>query len=75
MYSYIGPYEFIEYYNDNKLYEERKIDHNTGNNILDGETLLFKHYWKHKIIPLNKTQYTDEITKIYNTKYLSFKNI
>jgi mannosyltransferase OCH1-like enzyme len=34
-----------------KLYEERRVNHDTGDEILDGDTLLFKHYWKHKIIP------------------------
>ena len=36
-----------------KLYEERRIDHEKGDDILDGDTLLFKHYWKHKVIPNN----------------------
>jgi mannosyltransferase OCH1-like enzyme len=51
-----------------KLYKE----HNTTDtyaDIFDGDTILFKHYWKHKIIPFNKTSYTDEFTKIYNTNY------
>jgi len=52
-----------------KLYEERRESPDNGDDIFDGETLLFKHYWKHKIIPINKTQYTDEFTKIYNTNY------
>ena len=34
-----------------KLYEERRINHDDGDDILDGKTLLFKHYWKNKIIP------------------------
>jgi hypothetical protein len=50
-----------------KLYSERR----NGNvdDILDGETVLFKHYWKGKVIPRNITSYTDEFTKIYNTNY------
>jgi len=51
-----------------KLYKERRIDHNNGDDILDGDTLLFKHYWKNKIIP-NITTYTDEFTKIYKTNF------
>jgi hypothetical protein len=38
---------------DIKLYEERRINCDAGDDILDGKTLLFKHYWKHKIIPMN----------------------
>jgi predicted O-methyltransferase YrrM len=34
-----------------KLYEERRINHDDGDDILDGKTLLFKHYWKNKVIP------------------------
>ena len=53
-----------------KLYEEQRINHDDGDNILDGERLLFKHYWKHKVIPITiTTQYTDEFTKIYNINY------
>ncbi len=52
-----------------KLYEEKRLNHDEGDDILDGDTLLFKHYWKHKIIPIKKTQYTDEFTKIYNINY------
>lgn len=36
-----------------KLYKERRINPNNGDDILDGKRLLFKHYWKHKIIPIN----------------------
>ena len=46
-----------------KLYEERRINHEVGDDILDGETLLFKHYWKHKIIPKN------EYLICFDTKY------
>jgi hypothetical protein len=42
---------------------------NNYDDILDKETVLFKHYWKNKVIPMNKTQYTDEFIKIYNTNY------
>ena len=34
-----------------KLYEERRINPENGDDILDGETVIFKHYWKYKIIP------------------------
>ena len=51
-----------------KLYEERRIDNNAGDDILDGDTLLFKHYWYTKVIPvLYLTPYANEFTKIYNT--------
>ena len=53
-----------------KLYEERRMKINNYDDILDKETVLFKHYWKNKVIPpMNTTQYTDEFTKIYNTNY------
>jgi len=43
-----------------KLYEERRVNHDTGDDILDGNTLLFKHYCKHKIIPhMNKTDWNN----------------
>jgi hypothetical protein len=51
-----------------KLYEENRTS-NGYDNILDENTILFKHFWKNKIIPMNKTSYTDEFTKIYNTNY------
>ena len=44
-----------------KLYEERRI--NDVDDILDDETLLFKHYWKHKVIPKN------EYLICFDTKY------
>lgn len=52
-----------------KLYEEirRTNHHEVCDNILDGETILFTHYWLHKKIPV--TLYTKEFTEIYNTKY------
>lgn len=34
-----------------KLYEERRITGNNGDEILDGDTILFKHYWYSKVIP------------------------
>ena len=40
-----------------KLYQERPNSEYAD--ILDRETLIFKHYWKYKIIPENKTQYTE----------------
>jgi hypothetical protein len=39
-----------------KLYDERRRNHNDGDDILDGNTILFKHYWKHKVIPNNLQQ-------------------
>jgi len=51
-----------------KLYEETRKGHE--DDIHDGKTLLFRHYWKDKVIPhIRKTQYTDEFTNIYNTNY------
>ena len=41
-----------------KLYEEKEHNDSVAD-ILDGDTLLFKHYYKYKIIPKNKS-YTDE---------------
>lgn len=38
-----------------KLYEEKRRKDNKVDDILDGETLLFKHYWKDKVIPINNT--------------------
>jgi FkbM family methyltransferase len=46
-----------------KLYEERRIDHDKGDDILDGDTLLFKHYWKLKTIPKK------EYLICFDTKY------
>ena len=34
-----------------KLYDESRINVDDGDDILDGKTVLFKHYWKHKVIP------------------------
>jgi len=44
-----------------KLYQERRINPVEGDDILDGDILLFKHYWLDKIIP--------NITKITNWNY------
>jgi mannosyltransferase OCH1-like enzyme len=52
-----------------KLYQERQQNPDSGDDIVDGNELLFKHYWKHKIIPLKQTPYADEFTHIYNTNY------
>jgi FkbM family methyltransferase len=46
-----------------KLYDERRINYDNGDDILDGDTLLFKHYWKHKVIPKN------EYLICFDTKY------
>jgi len=35
-----------------KLYEERRTTPNDGDDIFDGHAVLFKHYWKTKIIPI-----------------------
>jgi len=46
-----------------KLYEEvKKADHDL---IVEGEKLLFKHYWKTKVIP----SYTEEFTEIYDSNF------
>jgi hypothetical protein len=37
-----------------KLYEERRNNSDGYDDILDGNTVLFKHYWKNKVIPENK---------------------
>ena len=47
-----------------KLYQERRIYPDNGDDILDGETLLFKHYWKHKVIP----PINDDLI-LFETKY------
>lgn len=52
-----------------KLYEEKRINQDNRDDILDGENLIFKHFWKDKVIPNNITSYTNEFTKIYNTQY------
>jgi predicted O-methyltransferase YrrM len=53
-----------------KLYDERRVNSDNIDEIYDGDTVLFIHYWKNKVIPsMNITQYTDEFTKIYNTNY------
>ena len=53
-----------------KLYEERRINPDNGDEIFEGDTILFKHYWLHKLIPMNESlYYTNEFTKIYNTNY------
>jgi len=47
-------YDFIkenDYGYNIKLYQERKANEESCD-ILDEETLLFKHYWKYKIIPI-----------------------
>ena len=50
-----------------KLYKEANADGSTID-IVDGTTVLFKHFWKYKIIPENKTQHTNDFTKIYDQK-------
>lgn len=57
-----------------KLYNEQRIDYDNGDDIFDDQyILLFKHYWKHKIIPQFKysseIDYAYEFTKIYNNNY------
>jgi len=48
-----------------KLYKERRYNIDYGDDIFEGETILFKHYWKNKVIPIltNKT-YTWENSSI-----------
>ena len=64
-----------------KLYKETRDNHDDGDNILDGDTLLFKHYWKHKIIPhinmtdwnhYNKSELNDFDYSILNTYTIPF---
>jgi hypothetical protein len=52
-----------------KLYNERRIHSENYDDIYENNTILFKHYWRYKIIPLYITPYTLEFTKIYNTQY------
>lgn len=52
-----------------KLYEERRSSSNDGDDIFEGATILFKHYWLSKKIPIHTTPYTEEFTKIYDTNY------
>jgi len=51
-----------------KLYEEKRTK-GGYDDILNGHTILFKHFWRNKTIPLNNTPYTEEFVKIYNTNY------
>lgn len=53
-----------------KLYKELRVD-DKGDDILDDDNnIIFKHYWKYKIIPqFEKTEYTDEFTRIYENNY------
>jgi lipopolysaccharide biosynthesis glycosyltransferase len=52
-----------------KLYQEKINTPNSGDTVCEGNTILFKHYWSSKKIPIHTTPYTDEFTKIYNTNY------
>jgi len=54
-----------------KLYNEQRINDEIGDDIFDeNRVLLFKHYWKYKIIPQSvTTYYTYEFTQIYNNNY------
>jgi predicted O-methyltransferase YrrM len=54
-----------------KLYQERRVIPYSFDYILDGEILLFKHYWKDKVIPYLYTDYT-EFSSIRNA---DFQNI
>ena len=65
-----------------KLYNEQRVDHDNGDDIFDEKyILLFKHYWKHKIIPQYKNNYwingggcgsCIENTQIYNSTIINF---
>lgn len=50
----------IIYYSDCgyniKLYNERRISNQDGDDIVEGDTILFKHYWLTKVIPTYKPQ-------------------
>ena len=41
-----------DYGNTIKLYQERRLNPNEGDDILDEGKVLFKHFWKDKIIPV-----------------------
>ena len=48
-------YDIIKYNDDGyniKLYKERMMDPDKGDDIVDNNIVLFRHYWKHKKIPL-----------------------
>ncbi len=53
-----------------KLYRELRRD-DKGDEILDDAgSIIFKHYWKYKIIPpFQETDYSKEFKKIYETNY------
>ena len=46
-----------------KLYGERRINDNDGDDIFDGDTIFFKHYWFNKKIP------RDDMLICFDTKY------
>ena len=42
---------YFQYYKPFKLYEEKRTNPENGDDILEGNTILCKHYWLDKIIP------------------------
>jgi len=56
-------YNILDGENNIKLYSELRKD-DKGDEILDGDNIIFKHYWKYKIIP---PLILNNIT--FNTKY------
>jgi len=49
-----------------KLYQEKRINPDNGDDILEGDNVLFKHYWKDKIIPTNDVYLLSHVDKINN---------
>ena len=55
-----------------KLYDEKRKNIDKGDDILDGETLLFKHYWKNKVIPPIKYMSLKNKTYSWGNSYIKF---
>ena len=60
-----------------KLYQERRIDPNDGDDIFEGNTIVFKHYWLNKIIPINEnisyiTNFLKNKTYTWESSYIKF---
>lgn len=53
-----------------KLYQERRVPTNNWDDILDGKTVIFKHYWRCKIIPLEPTNFNN-----YNNNEMNKTNL
>jgi len=56
-----------------KLYQEyRPCPHLGHDNILDKDTLLFKHYWQHKIIPSLENKSLENKKYSWGNNYITF---